>query len=583
MFKTMKKILKWSGDCKKNLYIGMIFSFLATCCTAVPIITAAWVLSEILAEVQGEKALDAMLAWKALFIIAASVVLRGLFSYVKASLQESFGTVIAAEERIRIGDILKRVSMGYFQKNSAGEVLSVITKDLSGLELQGPKLFDAVINGYVNFAAILVCMGIFCYPAALAALAGGIISYFALRAIDRHSTESAVVSQRAAADLNDSVISYIRGLPVVKAFGQSSSSLAGINQACADSKNINLKIVKGFVPSNCIHLLALRISSVVIVLIAAWMTLEGNMQLPVLFLMMMFSFFAFGGVESINDAAHMLGIAESALNKLAWVENTEFIDEDGAEIKPDSYDIVFDKVSFAYEQKEIIHQVSFQIPENTTLAIVGPSGSGKSTLCKLLARFYDVSGGRILVGGHNVKEFTCDSLLSNISMVFQNVYLFHDTVWNNIAFGKENATEEEVIEAAKKARCHDFIMELPDGYQTMVGEGGGSLSGGEKQRISIARAILKNAPIIILDEATASIDPENEFYIQQAIAELTAGKTIIVIAHRLATIEKADRILVLQDGSVIQTGKHEELLAEEGLYKDFIAVREKAAGWSLHA
>lgn len=233
-------------------------------------------------------------------------------------------------------------------------------------------------------------------------------------------------------------------------------------------------------------------------------------------------------------------------------------------------------MNFGYDERQILKDVSFRIPERTSTAIVGPSGSGKTTICSLVARFYDPQGGRITVGGHDLKEFTCDSLLSNVSMVFQNVYLFHDTVRANICFGKPDATEEEMIEAAKKARCHDFIMAMPDGYDTVIGEGGGTLSGGEKQRISIARAMLKGAPIIILDEAAASIDPENEHLIQSAISELTKGKTIITIAHRLATIRNADQILVVEDGRIAECGTHDELIAADGLYRRFVKIREKA-------
>lgn len=228
-----------------------------------------------------------------------------------------------------------------------------------------------------------------------------------------------------------------------------------------------------------------------------------------------------------------------------------------------------------------MQNISFSIPQGSTTAIVGPSGSGKTTICNLIARFYDVDSGEVTVGGEDVRNMTCDCLLRNISMVFQKVYLFHDTIENNIRFGNPSATQEEIIEAAKKARCHDFIMALPDGYETVIGEGGSTLSGGEKQRISIARAILKNANIVILDEATASIDPENEHLIQQAISELTIGKTVIVIAHRLATIEHADQILVVDKGQVVQKGTHQELVQQEGLYRRFITIREQAEGWSI--
>ena len=288
-----------------------------------------------------------------------------------------------------------------------------------------------------------------------------------------------------------------------------------------------------------------------------------------------------GSVENINDAAHMLGLIDSAMNKLESLENAEYIDQDGKDITPASYDITFQDVSFGYDKRTVLHDVNFTIPQNTTTAIVGPSGSGKSTLCSLIARFYDVDAGKITFGGTDIREFTCDSLLKNISMVFQNVYLFRDTIRNNIKFGSPDASEEQIIAAAKKARCHDFIMALPDGYDTVIGEGGSSLSGGEKQRISIARAMLKDAPIVILDEATASIDPENEHLIQEAISALTHGKTIITIAHRLATIENADQILVIDGGTVVQKGTHKELLKQRGTYQDFIRIREQAEGWRI--
>ena len=295
----------------------------------------------------------------------------------------------------------------------------------------------------------------------------------------------------------------------------------------------------------------------------------------------MFSFMIFGSVEAMNNAAHVLEVIDATLDKLDGIEHADMIDKDGKAISLQNADIAFRDATFSYDTVPVLRNISFSIPQGSTTAIIGPSGSGKTTICNLIARFYDVDSGEVTVGGENVRNMTCDSLLRNISMVFQKVYLFHDTVENNIRFGNPNATQEEIIEAAKKAQCHDFITALPDGYETVIGEGGSTMSGGEKQRISIARAILKNANIVILDEATASIDPENEHLIQQAISELTIGKTVIVIAHRLATIEHADQILVVDQGQVVQKGTHQQLVQQNGLYRRFITIREQAEGWSI--
>ncbi|WP_260979303.1 ABC transporter ATP-binding protein, partial [Streptococcus agalactiae] len=274
-------------------------------------------------------------------------------------------------------------------------------------------------------------------------------------------------------------------------------------------------------------------------------------------------------------------VVDASLDRLETISNIPLLDEKGTDLIPKAYDITVSNISFAYEEKEILHDVSFSVPQGTSCAIVGPSGSGKTTLCSLIARFWDVKDGEILLGGVNVKDYTCDSLLKNFSIVFQRVYLFEDTIENNILFGKPQSTKEEIVSAAKKACCHDFISALPDGYQTKIGEGGATLSGGEKQRISIARAILKDAPVVILDEATASVDPENERELQQAISELTKNKTLLMIAHRLNTVREADQILVLENGRIVQRGKHQELIQQEGLYRRFVEIRGNAIGWKL--
>lgn len=581
MFKTMKRIIRWAGRYKKRLYLGSVCSFFSSLATAIPTMVAAYALDKAIQAYWTNTAIEPALIWQTLWIIVGSIALNFLLSYLRAVLQESIGTEVAAGQRIHLGDVLKRVPLRYFSQNSVGDILAGVTTELSVLELQGMKMVDAVINGYAKFIAIVLCLIFFSPVAAAISVIGVVFSALALHGISRHSEKTATTAHEAVENMSGAAIEYIRGLSIVKSFGQEGASTQSFRSANKALKDIRIGIEKGFTPFNCLHLFALKLASMGIVFICAWQAAQGQMSMAFFLMFVLFSFVMFGSVENINDAAHLLGVIDSAMDKLEALENAEYIDQDGTDIKPTSYDIEFKDVSFGYDDRMVLHDLNFTISQNATTAIVGPSGGGKTTLCNLIARFYDVNSGTITLGGTDIRAFTCDSLLRNISMVFQNVYLFRDTIKNNIKFGRPDAADEQIIAAAKAARCHDFIMALPDGYDTVIGEGGSSLSGGEKQRISIARAMLKDAPIVILDEATASIDPENEHLIQEAISALTHGKTIITIAHRLATIENADQILVIDGGTVAQRGTHEELLEQEGTYKTFIKIREQAEGWRI--
>lgn len=581
MFKTMKRIIRWAGRYKKRLYLGSVCSFFSSLATAIPTMVAAYALDKAIQAYWTNTAIEPALIWQTLWIIVGSIALNFLLSYLRAVLQESIGTEVAAGQRIHLGDVLKRVPLGYFSQNSVGDILAGVTTELSVLELQGMKMVDAVINGYAKFIAIVLCLIFFSPVAAAISVIGVVLSALALHGISRHSEKTATTAHEAVENMSGAAIEYIRGLSIVKSFGQEGASTQSFRSANKALKDIRIGIEKGFTPFNCLHLFALKLASMGIVFICAWQAAQGHMSMAFFLMYVPFSFVMFGSVENINDAAHLLGVIDSAMDKLEALENAEYIDQDGTDIKPTSYDIEFKDVSFGYDDRMVLHDLNFTIPQNATTAIVGPSGGGKTTLCNLIARFYDVNSGTITLGGTDIRAFTCDSLLRNISMVFQNVYLFRDTIKNNIKFGRPDAADEQIIAAAKAARCHDFIMALPDGYDTVIGEGGSSLSGGEKQRISIARAMLKDAPIVILDEATASIDPENEHLIQEAISALTHGKTIVTIAHRLATIENADQILVIDGGTVAQRGTHKELLEQEGTYKTFIKIREQAEGWRI--
>lgn len=581
MFKTVKRIIDWCGEFKGKLYAGFVMTFFSHIFTAMPLALAAYTVGMLIEANKGGAPFDTSWIWKSILIQVVLVFFRFLFDYFRARLQEPIGYQLTARDRLAVGDALKRVTLGYFQQVSTGNILSSITTGLSTLEGMGIRMIDNFVGGYLNFLVIFVTLLIFSPATALIALAAAALSLAFMLMISHYSRINSPVEAQANKDMTGAVIEYARGLAVVKSFGKGGASIDAVTKAIGDSKRIHLKVEWGYVPGNALHLLALKCGSVGLAMASALMCLAGQMELPVMLMFVFFSFSIFASLEPISDSAHTLGVIDDAMDQLDALKSENLIDADGKDIRLTHYDIVFDGVDFGYDSRQVLKNVSFRIPEGTSTAIVGPSGSGKTTICSLLARFYDPQRGSISVGGHDLREFTCDSLLSNISMVFQNVYLFNDTVRANLCFGKPDATEEEMIAAAKKARCHDFIMALPNGYDTVVGEGGGTLSGGEKQRISIARAILKNAPIIILDEATASIDPENEHLIQSAISELTRGKTIITIAHRLATVQNADQILVVEDGTIAEAGTHAELVAKDGLYRRFTEIREKAEGWRI--
>ena len=585
MFRTIRRIIHWCGDFRKRLYISFFFSFLSGLSAAAPVIYAGYIIGNVVQWRARGLSVPSGLWLQSLGVIFTTILFRFLLDYIKARFQETISYELVARDRLAIGTALKRVSLGYFQEKDTGTILNSITTGLYTLENMGMRMIDTFVGGYLSFFCIFILLFVIHPLGALICLVGVLLSFICLNLISRYSKRNTLIQTEVNEKLTRAAVEYTRGLPVVKSFGMEGASFSAFRKACVEARKIALRIEWGFIPFNCLHLLALKSASIAMIISVMGAGLSGHLSLPMVFVFSLLSLTVFNSLESIADSAHILSVINNAMDHIEALSSDNYIDEDGKDISLSSYDIHFEQVRFSYdkgnEKRNIIEDVSFTALEGTTTAIIGPSGSGKTTLCRLLARFYDVSGGRITLGGHNLKEFTCDSLLSNISMVFQNVYLFHDTVRANICFGKEQASEEEMISAAKQARCHDFIMALPEGYDTVIGEGGSTLSGGEKQRISIARAILKNAPVIILDEATASLDPENEHLIQEALTELTVGKTVIVIAHRMATIENADQILVLDDGHIVQKGTHQQLAGQDGLYKRFVKIRELAEGWSI--
>jgi ABC-type multidrug transport system, ATPase and permease components len=581
MLSTIFRIIDWSGDKKPRLYKGFVFSFFHSIFVGLPIMALSYFLNRLWLDAMGIETMDTAVVPLSILVMVIAVAGRFLFSYLRAVNQESIAFEVTASERMKIGHVLKRVPLGFFEKNNVGELTAAITNDLSYLEMYAMKMIDTVVNGYLMVLVFILSLSFYSLPIGLIALSGIALSGLALIWMGQRSKRNSTVHASSQEEMVGAVIEYVRGISLVKAFSQQGVSVAGIRTAFEKSRRINIKIEKDYVLCNCLHIFSLKLAEVAMVLYAAYSATIGTMDIATALMILIFSFIFFKHVEAINNSTHVLNMIDATMDKVNAIKQAEFIDENGADLPLTDYQIRFDHVSFGYDQRLVIDDVSFFLPAGSTTAIVGPSGSGKTTLCNLLARFYEVNRGQITIGNQDISQLTCDSLLRNISMVFQKVYLFHDTILNNIHFGNPQATMEEVVEAARKACCHDFIMALPQGYHTMIGEGGSSLSGGEKQRISMARAILKDSPIVILDEATASVDPENEHLIQQAIFELTQNKTIIIIAHRLATIENADQILVVDQGHIVQQGTHSQLVQKEGLYRRFISIRETAESWTL--
>ena len=387
----------------------------------------------------------------------------------------------------------------------------------------------------------------------------------------------------AQTKLVDAVLEYIQGMSVVRAFHGDKAANQTLNNTIKETENQNFKLERKRIPYNVLEQVVLRVTSVLAILLSIWLFLQGNMSLFTCLMMVVSAFMVYSELESAGEMFFMLPMIDASIDRVEEIDRAPKMDEGGSVQVPKSHDITFDHVDFSYGDRKIIDDVSFTIPEGTTTAIVGPSGSGKTTLTSLMARFWDVNKGSVKLGGIDVKDYSLDSLMSNFSMVFQNVYLFNDSIENNIKFGKPAASHEEVVAAAKAARCHEFIMALPDGYDTVIGEGGATISGGERQRLSIARAMLKDAPIVILDEATANVDPENEAELQAAIEALTGGKTIIMIAHRLKTVRHANQILVVDHGRIVQHGTHDQLIRQKGIYADFILNRKAAIDWKISA
>ncbi|MCT4595318.1 MAG: ABC transporter ATP-binding protein/permease [Anaeromicrobium sp.] len=576
MIKTFKKIWSFAGKEKGNINKSVFISFIYAIFSMLEITSIYLVLSGILGGSQ-----NLNIALIAFGLILVSIFGKATMKYYSQLQQTHAGYFMVANKRIQIADKLKHVPMGYFNENSLGEITGVSTTVLETVEMVAPMVLVNVLSGLINSLIFTVMILVFDWRIGILVVAGTIIYLTISSSTEKKSVMFAPKRQKSQAILVSAVLEYIQGMSIVKSFNLTGKGDKTLRYALENNCESNLNMEKMFTPYIMMQELVLQIFSIAIILLSVNFYLDGTMTLLNTLMMVIVSFLVFSHIQSAGSSISLLRIVSSSIDEANKMDTIPEIDEKGTNIQPKNHDIEFKNVDFSYEERKILSNINIKIPQRTTTAIVGPSGSGKTTLCNLIARFWDIDSGSITIGGKNIKDYSLESLMDQISMVFQKVYLFADTVENNIKFGKPNASREDVIIAAKKACCHDFIMELPDGYDTVIGEGGDTLSGGEKQRLSIARALLKDSPIVILDEATANVDPENEDKLQTAIESLTHNKTIIMIAHRLKTVRSAEQLLVVDKGSIVQQGNHNELMANKGIYKTFVMSRETAAKWKV--
>ena len=577
MFEILAKFFRFSGkENSRKFRLSVVIGLVEALASAMKVPAMMYILIGLMSgEAMGKYITGSLL------MMGGAIIIGIVCKRYSTVLQTEAGYNAAAFTRIRIAEHLRYLPMGYFNANSIGEISSVTTNTMEALGDVATRVVMLTLQGILETSMIVVMILLADWRIGLLAALG--VGVFFLINSRMQKAGKGLSESKVACDteLVNQVMEYIQGIAEVKSFrllGDKAKRLNEANEACA---NINTQMEMTFIPYHFLQTAVTKITGALMVVSSAYLFTTGDMPVVTAIGMTIAAFLLFASLETAGSYSSLLHTVSVCVDKANAILNLDTMDIGGREIQPTNEDIRLNHVSFSYGSRKIIDDVSLSIPQGTTTAFVGPSGGGKSTLCRLIARFWDVDAGDITLGGINVKDYSMNSLMANFAFVFQSVYLFADTIENNIKFGRQDATHEEVVEAAKKACCHDFISKLPDGYNTVIGEGGATLSGGEKQRISIARAIMKDAPVIILDEATANVDPENEKDLVDAIDALTREKTIIMIAHRLKTVRHADQIFVVDKGRIAQHGTHEELIQQEGIYKRFVDARTQAVGWRL--
>jgi|LGVF01.2.fsa_nt_gb ATP-binding cassette subfamily B protein len=516
-------------------------------------------------------------------IMAVILIIHLLIDMISQTNTYITAYTLLVDTRLRLGEHLRSLSMGFFKRKDPGDITALLLQDMQKVEEIFSHYFVDIIASVVLCSVIALVFFFIDWRMALAMIFSVLIAIPVLLIAQKLVVYLGSKQIASRNNVVSRMLEYLQGIKVLKTFNLTGTKFIRLEKAFKKLRNDSIKLEAGTGAPVLSYLVILEIGFIGLLLFGLYLLFGGQITIPVLIMFFIIGYHFYDPLRNVGVFATEMRYMNISAKRITEVMKTNPLPESEEDISPNNFNIGFKDVTFRYYNTDVLKKINATFPERSITALVGPSGSGKTTITNLIARFWDVDSGKITIGGTNIKNMKTEELLSYISMVFQDVYLFHDTVYNNIKVGENDATREEIISAAKSAQCHEFIEKLEKGYETMVGEGGSTLSGGEKQRISIARAILKDAPIVLLDEATASLDPENELLIQNAIQELVKSKTLIVIAHRLSTIAHADQILVIDNGKVIERGKHMELISTNGMYSRMWDNQQQARGWKFGA